>query len=133
MSCTYLFFFFMIRRPPRSTRTDTLLPYTTLFRSIRIAAGCRAVNECLVGCRAAIGEAKAQLKLVEQAAHFELGVHRSEEHTSELQSLMRISYAVFCLKKKKTQNQEQREAARTLSYSNSNRIDSNTHNYRHTS
>src|SRR3546814_18921825 len=75
MSCTYLFFFFMIRRPPRSTRTDTLLPYTTLFRSIRIAAGCRAVNECLVGCRAAIGEAKAQLKLVEQAAHFELGVH----------------------------------------------------------
>src|SRR3546814_1920296 len=74
----------MIRRPPRSTRTDTLFPYTTLFRSI-VAAGLQAFAQGL------------------QVAPVRLGrpADRSEEHTSELQSLMRISYAVFCLKKKK--------------------------------
>src|SRR3546814_18952838 len=80
------FFFLMIRRPPRSTRTDTLFPYTTLFRSILISQSTdhlTAVTFCL--CR----EKTALVKII-----------RSEEHTSELQSLMRISYAVFCLKKK---------------------------------
>src|SRR3546814_3810405 len=75
----------MIRRPPRSTRTDTLFPYTTLFRS---AFG-------LVAIVLAVVMAWGQLSVVA------LVVVRSEEHTSELQSLMRISYAVFCLKKKK--------------------------------
>src|SRR3546814_6990626 len=96
----------MRRRPPRSTRTDTLFPYTTLFRSHGFA-GARApgfherlyrrlhvqgrfhlVHHGLDGLEAAAGD------------HGD-GLQRSEEHTSELQSLMRISYAVFCLKKKK--------------------------------
>src|SRR3546814_11040729 len=76
-------FFLMIRRPPRSTRTDTLFPYTTLFRSYSSHALHSQPNTS--GWR---GMPFALLR-------------RSEEHTSELQSLMRISYAVFCLKKKK--------------------------------
>src|SRR3546814_5358115 len=79
----------MIRRPPRSTRTDTLFPYTTLFRSHRDA------GEAVVEGRAR-GEAGEGRAIVPRARA------RSEEHTSELQSLMRISYAVFCLKKKNT-------------------------------
>src|SRR3546814_8398851 len=104
----------MIRRPPRSTRTDTLFPYTTLFRS---------AGERILDLRERLGVLQAQFGLaVNRAAEvdeiveqrFGLGgpasgdlIHfrpppnnRSEEHTSELQSLMRISYAVFCLKKK---------------------------------
>src|SRR3546814_5611029 len=90
----------MIRRPPRSTRTDTLFPYTTLFRSglfaftvapgDRMAAAVTAIAFGIWGLSPAwyfVGTARPA---------------RSEEHTSELQSLMRISYAVFCLKKKKT-------------------------------
>src|SRR3546814_9916404 len=77
----------MIRRPPRSTRTDTLFPYTTLFRS----GVERAFDE-----RAPDADQFAQQCKIEN-----LPRERSEEHTSELQSLMRISYAVFCLKKKK--------------------------------
>src|SRR3546814_3402599 len=80
-------FFLMIRRPPRSTRTDTLFPYTTLFRS---------------------GDLERAAEAAGLGAHDHEVLHvgappgmRSEEHTSELQSLMRISYAVFCLKKKK--------------------------------
>src|SRR3546814_5340095 len=99
----------MVRRPPRSTRTDTLFPYTTLFRSVH-------------GNQPA--EPHAQMFDVEQrdagvmrrrshhpepslvatlaiSARFDFECSRSEEHTSELQSLMRISYAVFCLKKKR--------------------------------
>src|SRR3546814_2209893 len=77
----------MIRRPPRSTRTDTLFPYTTLFRSVRAAFAANFASP---------GEA------LREWLNPHLGKHerRSEEHTSELQSLMRISYAVFCLKKK---------------------------------
>src|SRR3546814_2659320 len=71
----------MIRRPPRSTRTDTLFPYTTLFRSRRVLFDA--------------GNSRLKWAVVEDG-HWQ----RSEEHTSELQSLMRISYAVFCLKKK---------------------------------
>src|SRR3546814_4431423 len=81
----------MIRRPPRSTRTDTLFPYTTLFRS---AGDLRALLS-RAGSRAVQGLLPVRLR-----PGFERS-GRSEEHTSELQSLMRISYAVFCLKKKK--------------------------------
>src|SRR3546814_13867320 len=82
----YYFFFLMIRRPPRSTRTDTLFPYTTLFRSNLYSPSLSS----------------RQLRASDQFTKFsEWGISRSEEHTSELQSLMRISYAVFCLKKKK--------------------------------
>src|SRR3546814_5175689 len=96
----HFFFFLMIRRPPRSTRTDTLFPYTTLFRSSEPGRDLSAINlhrcalrlhvlyyECVVTCcHASVPSGRVKM--------------RSEEHTSELQSLMRISYAVFCLKKK---------------------------------
>src|SRR3546814_20019852 len=81
-------FFLMIRRPPRSTRTDTLLPYTTLFRSVAPA-------------HAGASPRPFHRQRGEQS---DRPMARSEEHTSELQSLMRISYAVFCLKKKKINN-----------------------------
>src|SRR3546814_4692879 len=90
--CSAFFFFLMIPRPPRSTRTDTLFPYTTLFRSRSVAIR-QPSSPPLVQLRGApfpppeLGSPSSQ--------------ERSEEHTSELQSLMRISYAVFCLKKKK--------------------------------
>src|SRR3546814_2821677 len=80
----------MIRRPPRSTRTDTLFPYTTLFRSGRGAGRLRTPGESHRHARHRAGDRASDRPS-----------RRSEEHTSELQSLMRISYAVFCLKKKK--------------------------------
>src|SRR3546814_2538852 len=113
----------MIRRPPRSTRTDTLFPYTTLFRSGRRFESCpryqyvglkkapswaffvgffwtRGIGSFVFGaCMASVQERLEQLL---EPVIGSLG--RSEEHTSELQSLMRISYAVFCLKKKKHTN-----------------------------
>src|SRR3546814_2571639 len=87
----------MIRRPPRSTRTDTLFPYTTLFRSVvqegtPVALYCQPVD-------AFVASFFGEVNRIEGKVH-----GRSEEHTSELQSLMRISYAVFCLKKKKQYN-----------------------------
>src|SRR3546814_7942125 len=96
----------MIRRPPRSTRTDTLLPYTTLFRSLRWQAMDRRLADLSQPARAQIGRAPAIDPCfgVEQREDTRVMASRSEEHTSELQSLMRISYAVFCLKKKKTTN-----------------------------
>src|SRR3546814_3198520 len=88
----------MIRRPPRSTRTDTLFPYTTLFRS-RLYRGALAAD----GARGDDPEIHPALQQgLGRAAQGTLQEARSEEHTSELQSLMRISYAVFCLKKQKT-------------------------------
>src|SRR3546814_9398435 len=107
-----MFFFLMIRRPPRSTRTDTLFPYTTLFRSIVAkilprrhcaveVAGINPVPGQHIGREAAMrfrdfGRARRRrLTLAGKTVG-----DRSEEHTSELQSLMRISYAVFCLKNK---------------------------------
>src|SRR3546814_2929832 len=120
----------MIRPPPRSTRTDTLLPYTTLFRSrkasfrelggkcaretdstmlgrdigrrigIALESGRRSNGDDAGGRR---GEQVRQRRLTAMEQRIE--VDRSEEHTSELQSLMRISYAVFCLKKKKQKKQ----------------------------
>src|SRR3546814_7266273 len=92
----YSFFFLMIRRPPRSTRTDTLFPYTTLFRSA--ALGHPASKP--LGRRNGNKRANGRIAVRPYAIEAE---RRSEEHTSELQSLMRISYAVFCLKKKKKQ------------------------------
>src|SRR3546814_9353492 len=87
-----LLFFLMRRRPPRSTRTDTLVPYTTLFRSDRRTG---PGDARLV--RNGSGRVRAGARSVCSGPRDE---PRSEEHTSELQSLMRISYAVFCLKKK---------------------------------
>src|SRR3546814_7942691 len=84
----------MIRRPPRSTRTDTLFPYTTLFRS--------AARWALARLRRRDHDRAVALGHGEAVDPLARCQHRSEEHTSELQSLMRISYAVFCLKKKKT-------------------------------
>src|SRR3546814_7145235 len=89
------FFFLMIRRPPRSTRTDTLFPYTTLFRSIIAFGRAGAAGRITPAMRAT-----AALQWP-RAPGATVG---SEEHTSELQSLMRISYAVFCLKKKKQES-----------------------------
>src|SRR3546814_9018465 len=95
----------MILRPPRSTLTDTLFPYTTLFRSHQLARGsedparCLSAREPQVHCGSETGEDR---KSDQDRALIEFATRmRSEEHTSELQSLMSISYAVFCLKKKK--------------------------------
>src|SRR3546814_2042141 len=98
----------MFRRPPRSTRTDTLLPYTSLFRS---RPGLRVVpRQCqrIVAVAGLAGVVALRQPHHPAAAHVDRRIdleargiaHRSEEHTSELQSLMRTSYAVFCLKKK---------------------------------
>src|SRR3546814_3170140 len=116
----------MIRRPPRSTRTDTLFPYTTLFRSETIFVG-NPIGDVGKRGRAFIGR-DHQIRIIVVETHDISRRHdviadavvgdieqtaqerpialdsRSEEHTSELQSLMRISYAVFCLKKKKITN-----------------------------
>src|SRR3546814_8643208 len=99
----------MIRRPPRSTRTDTLFPYTTLFRSPHLPT-CAAVEGRKTEIRLSKNPAFRQAcdptsrREARNQAPGSLDEHRrrSEEHTSELQSLMRISYAVFCLKKKNT-------------------------------
>src|SRR3546814_10475190 len=90
----------MIRRPPRSTRTDTLFPYTTLFRSLSINVELPTEQ----GLRRLAPEKDGQ-RIESAMAGMRDAIEdgRSEEHTSELQSLMRISYAVFCLKKKKKQ------------------------------
>src|SRR3546814_6431671 len=102
--CSFIFFL-MIRRPPRSTRTDTLFPYTTLFRSVERR------SHYIDGSRGRRRIARQRCRC-SGSPHLRLcslsGVRwRSEEHTSELQSLMRISYAVFCLKKKTNQQHNQ--------------------------
>src|SRR3546814_18512223 len=100
VSVLFLFVFLMIRRPPRSTRTDTLFPYTTLFRSVTV--------EVVAADEAGVAENENPVADADVGgvgcAGVEADVPRSEEHTSELQSLMRISYAVFCLNKKNTCN-----------------------------
>src|SRR3546814_11772396 len=95
-----LVFFLMIRRPPRSTRTDTLFPYTTLFRSRGALVAQRAQQEPQPRGKGAVAIVVRD-HLVRGSDAPVAQARRSEEHTSELQSLMRISYAVFCLKKKK--------------------------------
>src|SRR3546814_4142902 len=112
-SFLFFFFFLMIRRPPRSTRTDTLFPYTTLFRSLV------AENRGQGGLATVKGDVRSlHVGLLEEHGLRELAARanaggRSEEHTSELQSLMRISYAVFCLKKKKTQQKNINDRLKT--------------------
>src|SRR3546814_6874524 len=93
-----LFCFLMIRRPPRSTRTDTLFPYTTLFRSRHFEFRPATSPQVALPIPADQGVVAGSGSVFPRPCHF--CATRSEEHTSELQSLMRISYAVFCLKKK---------------------------------
>src|SRR3546814_2221900 len=117
----------MIRRPPRSTRTDTLFPYPTLFRAEHLEhAHVRVVDRDVL----ALLEADAvelvggeEHAVLQHAVEFEVGpdlrlvevvLGRSEEHTSELQSLMRISYAVFCLKKKTNKTRHQTRLSQVL-------------------
>src|SRR3546814_15414285 len=108
-----IFFFLMIRRPPRSTRTDTLFPDTTLFRSKRPERMTPARTPCARSCvQTTITTVTIittedchgwyRMSLIERHEKVPIETMRSEEHTSELQSLMRNSYAVFCLKKKHT-------------------------------
>src|SRR3546814_8062985 len=102
------FFFLMKRRPPRSTRTDTIFPYTTLFRSQHQRGRGRsrrhhAAHRCLPS-RTQRPQDHVHRHSGPRGLHRHARPWRSEEHTSELQSLMRISYAVFCLKKKTTKH-----------------------------
>src|SRR3546814_2070763 len=104
----------MSRRPPRSTRTDTLFPYTTLFRSRSGATESRMLSGAGLGtprparypvpARRELRDGGTGRRGTRRRARYARPHRRSEEHTSELQSLMRISYAVFCLKKKKQKN-----------------------------
>src|SRR3546814_4395861 len=122
----------MIRRPPRSTRTDTLFPYTTLFRSyakdyprLRSWSKTYPAPDAL---RRRVFQGRAQAQPPQGYSQPTDGsraivAERSEEHTSELQSLMRISYAVFCLKKKKKRNKQQHKRKATSSHDT--RIDNN--------
>src|SRR3546814_7641482 len=110
----------MIRRPPRSTRTDTLFPYTTLFRSVLAWSGpsslmrysgtpseCREVCSCSDVFQSRPAPSDSEVSMRSSTSRCTNAEARSEEHTSELQSLMRISYAVFCLKKKKKSYKEE--------------------------
>src|SRR3546814_430213 len=99
---SYFVFFLMIRRPPRSTRTDTLFPYTTLFRS---SASCSVIPAPTMVTSSSSDSRTTRLPPTG---------NRSEEHTSELQSLMRISYAVFCLKKKKKNKRQHKRKRKQL-------------------
>src|SRR3546814_8986184 len=125
----------MIRRPPRSTRTDTLFPYTTLFRSPRADEDVAMteptnkttrdkIEQTYEHARDTAGEAltktRAKARKAARKAGDEIG-DRSEEHTSELQSLMRTSYADFCLKKK--QNNYAQLPQTTHEYTNQQMID----------
>src|SRR3546814_2675325 len=123
-----LFFFLMIRRQPRSTRTDTLFPYTTLFRSEPRAHGehldraprSGRLHEGVGQPQHAVGVGAHRARDVDEqddpararAPGAVMDAPRSEEHTSELQSLMRISYAVFCLNKKKIINNRERQTTK---------------------
>src|SRR3546814_2564226 len=103
----------MIRRPPRSTRTDTLLPYTTLFRSTTLQArALKLQRDTALDFPYVLDEMRSSANAAIDASQWLPGLFkrsptdhgRSEEHTSELQSLMRISYAVFCLKKQQNKS-----------------------------
>src|SRR3546814_2365036 len=111
----------MIRRPPRSTRTDTLFPYTTLFRSFVVRPRSPIRRAC--------GNPDSAMARSTRASPSA----RSEEHTSELQSLMRISYAVFCLKKKKQKIHTTQHSSRTKHITMYIRNSLNHHNQNHDS
>src|SRR3546814_5228372 len=112
----------MTRRPPRSTRTDPLFPYTTLVRSGQAHRAAHQREEgaflrharagaCHLGCHQRFGGQRAIRNRIaaRKTVAPRAAAQRSEEHTSELQSLMRISYAVFCLKKKKKINKDKKQ------------------------
>src|SRR3546814_10294161 len=126
----YFIIFLMIRRPPRSTRTDTLFPYTTLFRSTPPSAGLSYSNQ------ATMPTTEPHTRPLKRATPSSLRIRRralrSEEHTSELQSLMRISYAVFCLKKKKTRGQTWTNELRVRPERQRKRIHTNHYRTSHT-
>src|SRR3546814_16177343 len=109
------FFFLMIRRPPRSTRTDTLLPYTTLFRSVlsTIARPNPPPSNAITAPIAVAQRSGVVENEVIPPIAKPNRAKRSEEHTSELQSLMRISYAVFCLTKKNRRHLQKTHLSRT--------------------
>src|SRR3546814_5220442 len=108
-------FFLMIRRPPRSTRTDTLFPYTTLFRSPAVDRQPQR-REDSAWPAARDGAAAPRRRHGRERRSGPGPYPRSEEHTSELQSLMRISYAVFCLKKKNRNNTIQKPKTRNKTH-----------------
>src|SRR3546814_8395726 len=119
MVCVFIVFFVMSRRQPRSTRTDTLFPFTTLFLSgvqhVGIARERHRLAIVRGGQGARLGLVVRHERLAVRAVpgrHLMAPPERSEEHTSELQSLMHISYAVFCLKKKKKETKRQKEKTR---------------------
>src|SRR3546814_7572785 len=123
-----MFFFLMIRRPPRSTRTDTLFPYTTLFRSPVFQARTHHGRVGRIRNRDSSGAGRSWCVRRRRSAKSGKGgasdkagrgagrKWRSEEHTSELQSLMRISYAVFCLKKKKKHTKHHEDNEKSTSH-----------------
>src|SRR3546814_2419346 len=130
----------MIRRPPRSTRTDTLFPYTTLFRSAEQCSCQQKIKGELHQAFPISSRTSVKRPVIAAAAAIAGDTRcvrapgpRSEEHTSELQSLMRISYAVFCLKKKKQKTTKDNRLQ--TSYNNHNTIltDNPLHMHRHTS
>src|SRR3546814_10032505 len=124
--------FLMIRRPPRSTRTDTLFPYTTLFRSPQRSTPTKA--RASSSSWRATSHVKPAMRTAPANIWDSAGshchvcdirrvmLHRSEEHTSELQSLMRISYAVFCLKKKNNTQNKTTPIAYTKQFTQDNTI-----------
>src|SRR3546814_2630302 len=123
----------MIRRPPRSTRTDTLFPYTTLFRS-RWFLDRIATHILPFEGDSHVEWFEGNYEAYEADRKRRLGEERSEEHTSELQSLMRISYAVFCLKKKKqetTRPPKYNTQITTITTNYKHRTHNNTHNITH--
>src|SRR3546814_8047766 len=125
-----MFLFLMIRRPPRSTRTDTLFPYTTLFRSVHEIGGVR-LRPRPAGRQPASVLRRRRRRRADHDPVRRAGLHqrahgraardrpcRSEEHTSELQSIMRNSYSVFCLKKKTKTHPIPNTATYTLTHNN---------------
>src|SRR3546814_6881006 len=123
----------MIRRPPRSTRTDTLFPYTTLFRSQAAknpGVNARYANIVHNDLNDNSGRVRCRELLTRNLRNFGRTQHyseRSEEHTSELQSLMRISYAVFCLKKKKPTQHKDKHITHIEHTENRSRRRADTH------
>src|SRR3546814_2021004 len=114
-----VFFFLMSRRPPRSTRTDTLFPYTTLFRSRRAGAGTLSFASGRTAHAVAPRRGQRAVRWRDLADRRRRW-RRSEEHTSELQSLMRISYAVFCLKKKN--KNKKKSTLHNIAYSKKDKV-----------
>src|SRR3546814_1410640 len=121
----------MIRRPPRPTRTDTLFPYTTLFRSCRSAKRSHGQRTAAPGDRESRAKASSRPTRASVGGWVRNSRTRSEEHTSELQSLMRISYAVFCLKKKKKTLTHLLTTLNTINTNHKTQTHNTTNNFTH--